>query len=325
MDIQKHSIFGEYKNPEDRVTAALLHLLYYGGMDLVHSLWGDLMDIPSSDLTIRSQVKKGNTRPDGEIFLDCHFHLLIESKIDKDALRRPHDQNQLSGHLQAASFENASLIYLTPDDSCPSELIGKQVVWMNWKDLVQKLNNYATEDRLLQYLISQFWLLVENLVYKNRSASADRCGMEEQSDDTEQDAMDKRVILVGGRWGEDVALNYGFYACQPNRYFKDARYMAFCFDHRIKYLFRIEGTPVEAILLNDSSLGIDPDYFVKKEPAYSLCPSLRKFFRLTLVQQFDPEIVNDKTDAHGKPTAFVQRQTYTTYDRILRATRTSEL
>ena len=135
------------------------------------------------------------------------------------------------------------------------------------------------------------------------------------------DEWEKRVIVVGGSFGEDVALKYGFYACQNNRFFRKAKYMAFAYDNRIKYLFEIEN----GISKNDVDLTkeskIPQAYFQEKEPHYN--QELRELFWLKKVAELD--IVNDTIDRRGRRTAFVQRQVYTTYDKITSAKKTSEL
>ncbi len=50
---------------------------------------------------------------------------------------------------------------------------------------------------------------------------------------------DNRVLIVGGRFAEGIALNYGFYSCQEDRKFKTAKYMAFYFNKRISHYFEI--------------------------------------------------------------------------------------
>lgn len=129
------------------------------------------------------------------------------------------------------------------------------------------------------------------------------------------------MIVVGGSFGEDVALKYGFYACQNNRFFRKAKYMAFAYDNRIKYLFEIEnGTSKNNVDLSTESR-IPSAYFQEKEPHYN--HELRELFWLK--KEADLDIVNDTIDRRGRRTAFVQRQVYTTYDKIIEAKLTSEL
>ena len=53
------SIFGEYQQSENRVTAALLHILHLGGQPVVQRLFGDLFDIPSNrSMSLHKSKKK---------------------------------------------------------------------------------------------------------------------------------------------------------------------------------------------------------------------------------------------------------------------------
>ena len=123
------SVFGEYKKPEDRVTAALLHVLNAGGQPVVERLFGDLFDIPANDINIISQSHQGNSIPDGEISCDCKYNIYIESKIALNVI----NQTQLANHLQLTNpAENKYLCYITPDPNIPQGLVGLPVGWLSW-------------------------------------------------------------------------------------------------------------------------------------------------------------------------------------------------
>lgn len=134
--------------------------------------------------------------------------------------------------------------------------------------------------------------------------------------------IEQSVIIVGGHFSENVALNYGFYACQPNRKFRPSKYLAFYHQNRIKYLFEIIGNVKESVDIQKEP-SVQKAYFSDFEPNYK--PEPRKFFKLKLHTTFKKEIKNDKTDKNGKATAFVQGQTYTTFDKITKASKTSDL
>lgn len=134
------------------------------------------------------------------------------------------------------------------------------------------------------------------------------------------DYSHNRVIIVGGAYGENVALKYNFYACQNRRSFLPSRYLAFAYKNRIEHLFEIIGDSKDDINLKNE--GIDESYFLDLDPNYH---GLRKFFKLKHCKTFDPVIINDNKDKNGNRCAFVQRQTYTTYESIMNARVTSEL
>ena len=211
------------------------------------------------------------------------------------------------------------MVYVTPDETIPNELNGvSEIIWINWQTIVEKLKGYETSDNLVGFLIEQFCLFVDHIVFRNNGKVSN--SVITYSDEIES-GKDKRVIIVGGAWGEDVALEYGFYACQEGRYFHPAKYMAFYHKNRIENLFEIEETPIESICLTPDLVG--EKYFQIKEPNYDNKP--RKYFKLRHIKRFAPVIVNDTLDKNGKPCAFTYNQRYTTYDAIVSASKTSEL
>lgn len=311
-----------YSKPEDRVTAEFLKILHYGGHELVKYLFGDF-DLPDNSVNVILQDYSNKvSRPDGRISCDCKYDILVESKITKNALNTLHGQQQLAEHLKYAASINAFILYLTPDDTCPPQLSNiTNLVWMNWKDVLQRLKDYDSKDRLLDYLISEFTLTIEQVVYKNVNVS--RVPYLKDVETTIDDGKDERVIIVGGRWGEPVALKYNVYICRANRFFYPAKYLAFCYDNRINYLFEIVKDPIDSISLDKVPEITATDYLTAMEPSYN--PSeMRKVFLLKLVKD-DLFIQNDSKDKNGKTCAFTQKQRYTTYNKIMSAKVTSEL
>ena len=324
--ISDHSIFGEYKKTEDRVTAALLQVINEGGQMVVERLFGDMFDIPSNTINAIPQSYQGNSNPDGELSCDCKYNIFVESKIVPNAIK----EEQLKHHLELTNpAESRFLVYITPDTLKPQILQSLNVDWMCWNDVVERLLGIIADGLawdLLKYLIKQFELLVKHVVsHKIEDAELDGAIDDnvDNVDGYEDPEKNERVIIVGGHWGEEVAKDYGFYACQPNRYFKPAQYIAFYHQHRIKYLFEIKDAPIESTDLRKVSYVTSSSYLSKKEPHYA--GDHRKCFRLELVQEFNPVIMNDKLDKNNNLCAFLQRQTYTTYDRIIKASKTSQL
>ena len=82
MKIEDISIFGEYKQAENRVTAAFLQICKVGGEDFIRFLTNTLnIQLPSSEIEIQSQVKGTGTVPDGLLESNFSFKLYVESKI----------------------------------------------------------------------------------------------------------------------------------------------------------------------------------------------------------------------------------------------------
>lgn len=166
------------------------------------------------------------------------------------------------------------------------------------------LNDYQQDvpNPVLSYLIEQFELLITSL------------GL--------YDDHENLVIIVDGRWGEPIALEYNFYACQGGRSFKNAKYLAFYYAQRIQYLFEIE-KKLENVDIRELKEYVPEEYFAKKEPLYK--PEKRTFFKLKKIEEFSPAIQNDSFGKTGRRIAFTQGQTYTTLERIRKAKVTSEL
>lgn len=312
--IEGKSVFGCYSQNENKVTLALLKILERAegdGLlrDLIEAAEGE--DLPSSDIELTSQVTDTdeNSIPDGRIRCNYSFDFFIESKLDSEI-----NDTQLSEHLKTLeSHLGSKLIYITKHTSRPQKLVGKDnVLWCNWTKVTDCLNNYLKEndDTILEYLIQQFELLV-----KDKKVDA-------------YDDSENRVIIVGGRNALPVALKYHFYACQPNRAFKNARYIAFLCEKKISHLFKIEEIVGESVDLKQYPDVVSPDYFedsafFKEDDVYKSEP--RKLFKLSEEKDaIKSPIVDDSVSKTGKHCAFVQRQGYTTLEKIKSAEKTSD-
>lgn len=315
--ISEQSIFSEYKKQEDKVTAALLQVLHYGGHNIVCSLFEDI-DLPSNEINVSSQIVEDESRPDGVVSCDCKYKIFIESKIISGALNSDHGKKQLEANKKLSSPNDAQwVIYITPDKDKPKELESvSEIIWVNWQKIVEKLKGYETSDNLVRFLIDQFCIYVDHIVFGNKGRLSSHGALSS----TEMLDKDQRVIIVGGAWGEDVALKYHFYACQEGRYFLPAKYIAFYHKNRIQNIFEIEDI-IESTCLTENLVG--QKYLKEKEPNYNHKP--RKFFKLKHLHSFNPEIRNDTVDKNGKPCAFTYNQRYTTYSAIMNASKTSEL
>jgi len=300
--IQSGSIFGEYSSKENRVTAAFLHILHMGGEPLLRYVLGVANEnLPDNEIKIGTQQAISSTKEksilDGIISCDFKFDYIVESKVDGNPLTA----QQVNKYHQA--YQNSHKLFALTSDTCIPKSLRQGDIWLNWTTLADVLQRYneENEDELLRYLIDQFILLLNNL------------GL--------YDDWQNRVIVVGGSFGEDVALNYGFYACQNNRYFRKAKYMAFAYNNRIENLFEIVGDPINDVDIQKVPQITSTNYFTVKEPHYK--PQVRELFWLKKICSLD--ITNDTVDKKGRRTAYVQRQTYTTYDKITSAEVTSEL
>ena len=298
--ISQKSIFGEYKNGEDRVTAALLQIFRLGGPELMNAVFEDFNI--NLDAQVNTQVKKNGSksRPDGELV--ANYHVYIESKIYPWDVNKDHNVEQLGHHLDLIDKEKAVILYITVDKTKPAEIPERDdVYWMTWTEITIRLTKYepSFNKDVIAFLAAQFKLLVENVVFSKQ--------VDETTDDN-------RVLIVGGRFAEGIALNYGFYSCQEDRNFKTPRYMAFYFNKRISHYFEIEDGPKEVSSLEDVRDQLPENYVLTEEDKKP-----HTFVKFNRKYSFETPIT------HEYPNPFVQRQRYTTIEKLKRARTTDDL
>lgn len=305
MRIENISIFGEYKQAENRVTAAFLQICKVGGEEFIRFFANQLgIQLPSSEIEIKSQVKGNGTIPDGQLESSFSFRLFVESKIAKNSVNLV----QLEGHRKQISRETDFLLYLTPDDQKPVVL--NDDYWANWEKIINTFNEYlqtsqSDSKELLEFLIGHFDTLLDNL---NLLGS-------------EWDLNNENVIILAGAWAEGVALNYKYYICQNKRSFKPGRYLAFYINNQIRHVFEIIKAPEDDVNLQGRPEF--EDYIAHAEPSYSC--DFRKVFTLGEAIKIAP-ILNDSIDKNGKPCPYTYGQPrYTTFSVLQNATRTSQL
>lgn len=307
--ISKKPAFGSYDQEENQVTAALLKILEVADYGLLQHLLQDAGEykLPSNTVSIETQLKEkdGASVPDARLSCHCSFDINIESKLGTNISKA-----QLDNHLKLVRDRGERLLYITGHDDRPEDILPPEVLWTSWVNVLDGLRDYQEKQKetgpVLDYLIDQFELLLVGL----HLYDADK---------------DTRVIVVGGRWGEPVAEKYHFYACQPNRYFKPARYLAFAWQNRIKYVYEILSMR-KVDDMSECEEATD-EYFEEKEPNYKDSPEARTYFSLRLHHVFEDgeEIQNDTTTESGRRCAFTRKQTYTDIDTIMRAKHTSDL
>ena len=351
--IDQHSLFGDYDQAENRVTNALLKILNLAGPELIDMLidrFGGEAKSPYPDILTQVPIHTDDgqeKQADGLIISNYSYKILIEAKIRLFSVNKEHNLNQLEVYRQTVSLNNNEyLFYITPEEEMPKEL-GNDVFWLNWRAISDLLNEYINDkaESIIAFLVKEFDKLIEKLVV----VKSGRKRVEREKIDLEKVAKDKlpkewrhspsaaktvdtkdddeNVIIVGGRWGERVAVEYGFYACQPERFFAPSKYMTFYYDNRIKYLFKITKIEERIEDLTDEYWKINPDYFNKLDTKYKTEKNKeRKLLYLKLIHIFDGEgIKNDSKDKNGKRCAFTQKQRYTTYKKIMNAKTTSAL
>lgn len=304
--IENHSIFGNYTQVENRVTAALLQILKVGGTEFIGRFISEIDEIefPSSDIIITTQEKEKNNIYDGLLECNFSFRVIVESKIYAEKI----NIKQLKGLVTIAQNPTDFILFITPDNTKPKALLDEalNIYWANWKKVNSILKDINTGSEPLNFLISEFekYLDFLNLL--------DFVSIEE------------RVQIAAGSWGEPIAKKYGFYACQNNRTFKPSKYLAFYNNGGIHSLFEIVKQPINNC---DLSLLQNPkvhEYLSVHEPNYS-GRDKRQFYELL---QIDAKLAIKHTgkNKNGKKSAYTMGVfRYSTIDKIKTAKTTQEL
>ena len=301
--IENHSIFGNYSQTENKVTAALLQILKVGGTEFIAKVISEIdeIDFPSSEINIITQEKENRNVYDGLLECAFSFRVLVESKIKLESINK----TQLAGLIDNAQGTTDYILYITPDNKKPNELCdNSKIYWSNWSKINEILKETNPKTEPINFLINEFEKYLESL---------------ELLDSSEQ-----RVQIAAGSWGEPIALKYGFYACQNNRTRKDSKYLAFYNCGGIHTLFEIVGEPQ-----NDCDLSKSEDETIKKylevaDPNY-IRGSFRQFYPLKLVSN-TLNIKHLGKNKKGKGSAYTMGVfRYTTIDKIKGAKTTDEL
>lgn len=298
--IEDKSIFGEYEQPENRVTAAFLHILRIGGERLICYLFKDkIVNFPDSSIDIQTQIKKESDVNDGSISCGFSFNIKIESKLKDDI-----NQEQLERYL--ANLEsNSNLVYLVKSDKCGQYL--KDVPYFTWTELDSVLEAYLNEFEIGEvegYLIDQFRMMLENLKLV--------------------DKYKDRVIVVAGTFGAKIAADYNIYACQNHRFFKKAKYIAFYSNKEISSMYEIEDNyPRNDVNLNDE---VDSEQFFKEYGRWYKETDKLEVFKLKGKNLLSDKVIKHETkNSNNRTGAYTQKQRYVSYTSIMNAKTTDEL
>lgn len=297
--IQDKSIFGEYKQPENRVTAAFLHVLKIGKDRLICYLFKDkIINFPDSNIDIQTQIKNDSGVNDGTISCGFAFNIKIESKLTDEI-----NVEQLNRYLDDLA-PNSNLVYLVKTDKC-QEL--KRVPYFTWTELDRMLEAYLNEfevGEVEEYLIDQFRMMLENL------------GLVDKYKD--------RVIVVAGTFGAKIAAEYNIYACQNHRFFKKAKFIAFYSNKEIASMYEIDNNyPKNDVYLRDE--GVSDQFFKEYGKWYRETDKL-EVFKLKGENLLSDKVIKHETkNSNNRIGAYTQKQRYVSYPSIMKATTTDEL
>ncbi|MDX1718700.1 MAG: hypothetical protein R3353_00940 [Salegentibacter mishustinae] len=304
QNIENHSIFGNYSTDENRVTAALLQILKLGGTEFIMEVFSRVKDIafPSNEIIIKTQKKENANVYDGLIECNFSFKFLIESKLNGVI-----DEKQLQGLIENANLAQNFILYLTPDNNLPLSLTDKapNLYWTNWKRINEILKELNPNTEPLNFLICEFEKYLKNLRLLDVVAP------------------EEKVQIAAGSWGEPIALEYRFYACQNNRSVQDSKYLAFYNRAGIHSLFEIVKGPINDVDLSTIDTPEMKSYLSKHEPNFK--GDLRQLYNLRLVRN-DLKIKNNIKDKNGNNSAYTMGVfRYTSLEKLKLAKTTSDL
>jgi len=328
-------LFSTYSQNENRVTSTFLAVLSSLSLNLMQqiigAMIGDEVELISFTNQPASMRQKYHSVPDAMISGD--FKILIETKLQQNAVEEGHIRRHQE-HL--GNRNNAYLVILTPDSECPGVVKNisnkdPRVVWCSFNQINNIINDFFENGSEVisekdAFLLKNFQMLLdhENLLSQ------------------------PEVLIVPARFAWSHYLKTSSYICQPDRTFKKTTYIAFYNEGKImKQVPKILKAVNEVVFgekgyfevrSNDWSQS-DEEKFgekMKKVVEKSIGSSSHKageshkVLLLTGPEEegticINKEIPNDSVDKNGAPTAFVQRQRYTSLEKLKKAKKTSDL
>jgi len=329
------SIFSTYSQNENRVTSTFLAVLSSLSLNLMQqiigSMIGDEVELISFTNQPASKRQQNHSVPDAMISGD--FKILIETKLQQNAV----DEDQIRKHQkQLRNRKNAYLVILTPDPACPGvvENISRKdprVVWCSFNQINNIIDNFFENG---SEVISE----KDAFLLKNFQMFLDHENLLSQPE----------VLIVPARFAWSHYLKTSSYVCQPNRTFQKTTYIAFYNEGKImKKVPKILKTVNEVVFEEEGNFEIssgdwsqsdEEDFGVKMKKVVkkSICLGSHKAgesYKVLLLTGpeeegticINKEIPNDSVDKNGAPTAFVQRQRYTSKEKLKNAKKTSDL
>lgn len=328
-------LFSTYSQNENRVTSTFLAVLSSLSLNLMQQIIGAMIgdEVELIRFTNQPASKRQQYHSVPDAMISGDFKILIETKLQQNAVEEGHIKRHQE---QLGDRKNAYLVILTPDPACPGvvENISRKdprVVWCSFNQINNIIDDFFKNGSEVisekdAFLLKNFQMLL----------------------DLENLLSQPEVLIVPARFAWSHYLNTSSYVCQPNRTFQKTTYIAFYNEGKI-----MQKVPKILKAVNEVVFG-EKGYFevrsndwsksdkkefgkkMKKVVEKSIGSNSHKVgeshkvLLLTGPEEegticINKEIPNDSVDKNGAPTAFVQRQRYTSVEKLMRAEKTSDL
>ncbi|HYE63034.1 MAG TPA: hypothetical protein VD997_13640 [Phycisphaerales bacterium] len=130
------------------------------------------------------------------------------------------------------------------------------------------------------------------------------------------------LVVAAGKGARDQAVRFGVYHSHNHRTFRPSKYIAFYHKGLIDLIAEIEGPPEDDVIIAQRP---ELAEWARVMPESNGDPwEPHCLFRLKNVQAIGP-VVNNARDKNGDPTAWTQKQRYTTVAQLRSARVTSEI
>lgn len=314
------SLFSQYSQGENRVTASILAVLKSLAIPRTERLLQGLIGDSSKDLIQFSNQPRGDSGSVPDARISANFRIDIETKVKVNSV----NEGQVLKHLddlRNAKESRRLLVVLTPDSTKPGCFDGiedERLLWCRFSDL---------DNAIEELLGDPAEVISEREAYLLRELQ-----QMFHAEKLLKPANNVLVVPARNAWREYD--RYHAYICQPNRTFQDVDYLAFYADGEIK-------PKVPRILEVEDEVVIDPERAPEKfrhVVEKLLADNAREFGTTSKILLLSPPngegtvelnqpIPNNirTTKDSGRVVAFTQNQRYISMEKLRKAENTKHL
>lgn len=315
------SLFSQYSQGENRVTASILAVLKSLAIPRTERLLQSLVGDISSEFFRFSNQPSGNAGSVPDARISANFRIDIETKVRLNSVNETQVSNHLSS-LKKAKESTRLLILLTPDRTEPDlmqKFCDKPVVWRSFSELDSAIDELLEDSTEVVSEREAFLLReLQQMLHAEKLLKP---------------ANNVLVVPARNAWPE--YLEYHAYVCQPNRTFQDVDYLAFYADGEIKpKVAKILEVEEEVVIAPDCVPRTEFRHLVKKLVANKARETGATNKILLLSSPDDADTVDlgravpnnlTTSKASGRTVAFTQNQRYVSMENLKKAKNTKDL